>query len=108
MQEARTYFNCPTLIGAPLEDDGGSGTAGSHWEKASFGNEVMTGETVLDYTYSRLTMKTLEGSGWYLPDYTFAETLVWGKSEGCAVAQAECPTTGTVEFCAASDTSKGT
>ena len=27
----RAHFNCPSLTGAELEDQGGSGTAGSHW-----------------------------------------------------------------------------
>ncbi|KAK6045032.1 hypothetical protein COOONC_17463 [Cooperia oncophora] len=32
-QEARYYFNCPTLEGAEIEDQGGPGTMGAHWEK---------------------------------------------------------------------------
>lgn len=27
------HFNCSRLYGAELEDDGGRGTAGSHWEQ---------------------------------------------------------------------------
>ncbi|MFL6849562.1 MAG: leishmanolysin-related zinc metalloendopeptidase [Sphingomicrobium sp.] len=29
--------------GVPVEQDGGSGTAGSHWDEETFGNELMTG-----------------------------------------------------------------
>ncbi|TMJ18810.1 MAG: hypothetical protein E6G92_02975 [Alphaproteobacteria bacterium] len=29
--------------GIPVEQDGGSGTAGSHWDEETFGNELMTG-----------------------------------------------------------------
>ena len=29
--------------GIPIEQDGGSGTAGSHWDEETFGNELMTG-----------------------------------------------------------------
>jgi hypothetical protein len=32
-----------TLAGIPVEQDGGSGTAGSHWDEETFGNELMTG-----------------------------------------------------------------
>ena len=32
LAEARIQFGCPTLSGVPLEDGGGSGVAGSHWE----------------------------------------------------------------------------
>lgn len=30
-------------LGIPVETDGGSGTAGGHWDDATFGNELMTG-----------------------------------------------------------------
>lgn len=32
-QEAKKHFNCPDLEGAELEDQGGEGTALTHWEK---------------------------------------------------------------------------
>jgi hypothetical protein len=32
-----------TASGVPVEQDGGSGTAGSHWDEEIFGNELMTG-----------------------------------------------------------------
>ena len=35
-EEVRKHFNCSTLEGAELEDQGSSGTAGSHWEKRVF------------------------------------------------------------------------
>lgn len=31
VREARAQFNCSTLDGAQLEDEGGDGSAGSHW-----------------------------------------------------------------------------
>ncbi len=30
--EGKAHFNCSTLEGVQLEDQGGDGTAGSHWE----------------------------------------------------------------------------
>jgi len=41
LAHAREYFKCQNLDGVPVEDNGGSGSAGSHWEKVVFGNEVM-------------------------------------------------------------------
>ncbi|PIO69039.1 hypothetical protein TELCIR_09154, partial [Teladorsagia circumcincta] len=38
-EEARRHFNCSTLEGAELENHGGIGSAGSHWEKRLF--EIM-------------------------------------------------------------------
>ena len=39
---ARKHFNCPSLTGVPLENEGTSGSLGSHWEKDIFYNEYMT------------------------------------------------------------------
>jgi hypothetical protein len=36
LAEARDQFGCATLSGVPLEDGGGSGSAGSHWEYELF------------------------------------------------------------------------
>jgi hypothetical protein len=32
----REHFNCSTLAGAEIEDDGGLGSAGAHWESRVF------------------------------------------------------------------------
>lgn len=37
------HFGCPFLKRLPLEDEGGEGTYGTHWERKVFGNELMTG-----------------------------------------------------------------
>ena len=39
----RAHFGCESLAGVELEDDGGPGTAGSHWEKRHLMNEFMAG-----------------------------------------------------------------
>ena len=33
LKKAREFFGCPNLNGVELENQGGQGTAGSHWEK---------------------------------------------------------------------------
>ena len=51
-----------------LENDGGSGTAGAHWEKSWVDNEMMAGIISTGSIYiSKLTLKLMEDSGWYLP-----------------------------------------
>ena len=37
-------FNCLSLNGVPLENNGGDASKGSHWEKDIFYNEYMTNE----------------------------------------------------------------
>lgn len=34
------HYNCTTLAGVPLEDEGGSGSAKSHWEKTVVNTDV--------------------------------------------------------------------
>ena len=70
VEEVRRHFNCSDLEGAELEDQGGDGTALTHWEKRIFQNEAMTGTVHTENpVYSRLTFALLEDSGWYLPNY---------------------------------------
>uniref|UniRef100_A0A0M3JY20 Leishmanolysin-like peptidase n=1 Tax=Anisakis simplex TaxID=6269 RepID=A0A0M3JY20_ANISI len=90
MQEVRRHFNCDHLEGAELENQGGDGTAFTHWEKRLFENEAMTGTHTQNPVYSRLTLALLEDSGWYRANYSVAENLHWGKGLGCEFAQKSC------------------
>jgi len=91
VREVRRHFNCSTLEGAELEDQGGDGTAFTHWEKRIFQNEAMTGTVHTDHpVYSRITLAMLEDSGWYIPDYSKAQDLSWGRNAGCEFAKKSC------------------
>jgi hypothetical protein len=50
----------------PVETDGGSGTAGGHWDEACLGGELMTGyvETGQSMPLSRLTIASLKDMGY--------------------------------------------
>jgi hypothetical protein len=41
LEVGRQFFGCATLPGIPLEDDGGEGSAGSHWEMRALVSEFM-------------------------------------------------------------------
>jgi hypothetical protein len=56
VQAVREHFGCASLDGAELEDQGGSGTAGSHLEKRVFHDEFMTGTSGADPVYSRISL----------------------------------------------------
>ena len=43
LEAYRTEFNAPDATYVPVEDDGGAGTAESHWERDVFGNYILTG-----------------------------------------------------------------
>ena len=51
--------DCDSLDGAELEDGGGAGTVGSHWENRLFDGDVMNGQ-ISDYmTVTPLTLTYL-------------------------------------------------
>ena len=61
--EVRKHFECPTLEGAELEDQGEIGTKFTHWEKRVFENEAMTGTYTQNSVFSRITFAFLEDTG---------------------------------------------
>jgi len=95
----REYFGCASLPGAILENQGGSGSAGSHFERRIFGSEYMTASQMNDQRISYLTLKLLESTGWYQVNYGMADPFYWGKGEGCGFFSA---TSGYKEFCSGS------
>lgn len=72
---ARKFYNCDSWNVVPLENDGGGGTAASHFERTLFYNEGMTGSTSTDMTYSGFTWSLLADSGWYGIDLKNAEAF---------------------------------
>jgi hypothetical protein len=92
VQAARDHFDCPGLTGAEVEDGGGDGTSGSHWEKTRFGSEFMTGTSSVASVYSAVTFNLLQDSGWYTfnADSALVTTNPWGRGLGCGFATESC------------------
>lgn len=62
----------------PLEDDGGPGTQGGHWEEEVFGHELMTGYLSGSHQpFSRISVGAFEDLG-YDVDYSAADPYVFG------------------------------
>jgi hypothetical protein len=51
-------------LGVPVETDGGSGTAGVHWDDQTFGEELMTGRLNYTNTLSDMSIAALEDMGY--------------------------------------------
>jgi hypothetical protein len=51
-------------LGVPVETDGGSGTAGVHWDDQTFGGELMTGQLNFTNTLSDMSIAALEDMGY--------------------------------------------
>ncbi|KAJ1375731.1 Peptidase M8, leishmanolysin, partial [Sesbania bispinosa] len=78
------------FTGLELEDGGGRGTSGSHWEKRLLMNEIMTGSVDTRSVVSKMTLALLEDSGWYKANYSMADRLDWGRNQGTEFATSPC------------------
>ena len=90
-QAADPLYTCASgecIDGAALEDAGGEGTNGSHWEKRLFLGETMCGTTQDGETsaVSALTLALFEDAGWYRPDYAVAAPKCFFDASWCAAA----------------------
>lgn len=115
------YTGCSSVPGAALEDEGGSSSAASHFEKRIFGPEIMTGVTSRFPMLTAFPLAVLEDSGWYVPRYSEVVEMNWIRNnftdttteeERCAFSEIEhtCPLTGASSsltsdpvFCSASE-----
>jgi len=95
----RNYFGCSSMPGMIMENNGGTGTAGSHPEKRYFMWEVMTSGTYFGRRVSEFSLAFLEATGWYVPDYDFAEPFYWGQGQGCGFINNKCSSSQFSEFC---------
>jgi len=103
-QKARAYFGCSTLPGIYLEDDGGSGTANSHLDKKFFLWSAITSGGYYGKRVSEISLGLLEATGWFAPNYDFAEPFHYGQGQGCGFFTETCSSTTPKfdEFCVGS------
>ena len=94
-QRARNFFGCSTLEGVFLEDDGSSASYGSHLERSQFVMEHMSSGLIYTQRISEFSLGLLEATGWYIPDYSFADPYWFGQGQGCGFIRDQC---GTSDF----------
>jgi leishmanolysin len=94
---AKKYYRCDTLTYVPLEDGGGEGTAGSHWEKTFFPEDIMNPTIENPARISPFTVEMIKASGWYTVVGDMASYYDWGKDDGCVLTAGSCPTS--YEYC---------
>ncbi|KAA3676501.1 leishmanolysin-like peptidase [Paragonimus westermani] len=87
---AREHFNCSTLDGVDLENQGNGLTAAMHFEKRLVMNELMSGSILRRAVVSKLTLAFFYDSGWYDVDMSQAEPLTWGRNLGCDFVLKSC------------------
>jgi leishmanolysin-like peptidase len=87
---ARKHFNCDSLTGVDLEDQGGVGTAGAHWDSRIMLGDYMIGMSYDENVFSDITLALFEDSGWYEVNYYTGGLFRFGKGEGCGFLEEKC------------------
>ena len=88
---AKQYFNCNDIIGVELENSGGDGTAGSHWEARVLLGDYMNGVIYLEeQVISEFTLALLEDTGLYKANYYTGGLMRYGKNKGCDFLYEKC------------------
>ena len=91
LEVAKKYFNCQDIDGVELEESGGSGTVGSHWEARILLGEYMNGVVYTEeQVISEFTLALLEDTGLYKPNYYTGGLMRFGKGKGCDFIKKKC------------------
>ncbi|OMJ65974.1 hypothetical protein SteCoe_37346 [Stentor coeruleus] len=87
---AQSVYNCGSLEGMELEDQGNEDTISSHWDMRVLINDVMITEVVNDKIFSNLTLALLADTGWYTVNYTMGQLPLFGTNGGCSFFTEKC------------------
>ena len=96
--KAKEAFGCSTLTGVELEEYGGEGTAGSHWDMRVMYNDFMMGKDFFDPIYTTVTLAVLKDSGWYDVNYDYVTQPMFGNGAGCSFFDKKCLSSGKSNF----------
>jgi hypothetical protein len=92
MNVAKAHYGCNEMTHVEMENEGGAGTMGSHWERRILGDEFMTGAQIREAKVSAFTLAVFLDSGWYnlkgfdgSPESIMAvsDKLTFGAGDGC-------------------------
>jgi len=104
----KAHFGCSNITGALMEDEGSSGSVGSHFERRLFMYELMTANVMEDKRISQFTLALLEGTGWYVVNYNNTDPFYAGAGQGCSYYYGKSTITNGVatfpEYCASNGT----
>ena len=91
LEVAKKYYNCSDIDGVELEESGGDGTAGSHWEARILLGEYMNGVIYPEeQVISEFTLALLEDTGYYKANYYTGGLMRYGKGKGCDFIKNRC------------------
>ena len=108
LEKAKLHFGCNSIKGIPLENYGGMGSAGSHWESRYLLGDYMIATDYPEIVISDISLAVFEDSGFYKVNYYTGGLFRFGKGEGCNFFNKNCIINGGTlfanEFCIKSQT----
>lgn len=98
VKRAQKHFGCDRITGVELENQGGAGSAGSHWEARLMLGDYMISTDYDETVISDITLALFEDSGWYKVNYYSGGLFRYGKNQGCAFLEEKCIKNGFANF----------
>ena len=103
LEKAKLHFGCNSVKGIQLENYGGAGSAGSHWESRYMLGDYMIATDYPEIVISDISLAVFEDSGFYKVNYYSGGLFRFGKGEGCNFFNQKCIIDGGTlfanEFC---------
>nr|CAH8853206.1 unnamed protein product [Trichobilharzia regenti] len=90
IREAKSHFQCQSVDGVDLENEGSSGSFGSHFEGRVYSNELMAAASEVEAFASKLTLAFFADSGWYTVNFNLADKWNYAKGYGCGFVSSSC------------------
>ena len=90
LEKAKIHFGCDSIKGIRLENQGGEGTTGSHWESRYMLGDYMISSDYQEVVISDITLALLEDTGFYKANYYTGGLFRFGKNQGCAFLNKKC------------------
>ena len=90
LEKAKVHFDCDSLTGVLLENQGSSGSANSHWEARIMLGDYMISTNYIENVVSDITLALFEDSGWYKVNYYTGGLFRFGKGRGCEFINQKC------------------
>ena len=87
---AAQHFGCSSIIGVELENQGGEGSAGSHWEARVMLGDYMISTDYPEIVISDISLALFQDSGWYEVNYYSGGLFRFGKGQGCKFLNSNC------------------
>jgi hypothetical protein len=98
VKHAKRHFGCDNIEGVELENQGGEGSAGSHWEARIMLGDYMISTDYQEIVISEISLALLEDSGWYGVNYYTGGLFRYGKGLGCDFLNTNCVSNNETNF----------